>query len=213
MTTGKRNVLSTAVKTRITVSSFLGFAIVSCLVPFPGEAKKPGTERPRLVPRAMMKWPEKGSPYAVLVDKSQQKIFLYHKKDPFRPEKVYPCSTGENEGRKSRQNDRRTPEGIYFFTKSYVEKYLYPIYGERAFPLDYPNPLDQNIIDKVGAKYSEMFNVAMERYGAIPMRHKKQFPCIDQTGGFYDVLKRIKKVLDPNNILNSDMGIFPPEED
>ncbi len=76
----------------------------------------------------------------------------------------------------------------------------------------FPNPRDEELIDKVGSKFNEMFTVAMERYGAIPMRHKKQFACIDQTGGFYDVLKRIKKALDPNNILNRDMGIFPEDE-
>ena len=72
----------------------------------------------------------------------------------------------------------------------------------------FPDPTNQDLIDKVGAKYNQMFNVAMERYGAIPMRHKVQFSCINQTGGFYDVLTRIKKALDPNNILNRDVGIF-----
>ncbi len=76
----------------------------------------------------------------------------------------------------------------------------------------FPDPKNQELIDKVGAKFNEMFNVAMERYGAIPMRHKVYLPCIDQTGGFYDVLKKIKKALDPNNILNRDMGIFPKDE-
>jgi glycolate oxidase len=76
----------------------------------------------------------------------------------------------------------------------------------------FPDPTDRELIGRVGAKFNEMFDVAMERYGAIPMRHKAYFPCIDRTGGFYDVLKRIKKALDPNNILNPGMGIFPEEE-
>jgi FAD/FMN-containing dehydrogenase len=76
----------------------------------------------------------------------------------------------------------------------------------------FPNPRDGELIEKVGSKFNEMFSVAMERYGAIPMRHKKQFTCIDQTGGYYEVLKRIKKALDPNNILNRDMGIFPEDD-
>jgi FAD/FMN-containing dehydrogenase len=76
----------------------------------------------------------------------------------------------------------------------------------------FPDPTDQEMIGRVGAKFNEMFNVAMERYGAIPMRHKKQFSCIDRTGGFQDVLTRIKKALDPNNILNPGMGIFPEDE-
>jgi FAD/FMN-containing dehydrogenase len=75
----------------------------------------------------------------------------------------------------------------------------------------FPDPNDEALIGKVGAKYNEMFHVAMERYGAIPMRHKSFMPCIDQTGGYQDVLTRIKKTLDPNNILNPGMGIFPED--
>ena len=59
------------------------------------------------------------------------------------PFKVYRCSTGENEGPKSRTNDRKTPEGIYFFTNSYVKRELSPTYGVRAFPIDYPNQIDR----------------------------------------------------------------------
>ena len=75
----------------------------------------------------------------------------------------------------------------------------------------FPDPTDEALIGRVGAKYNEMFRVAMERYGAVPMRHKSFMPCIDQTGGYQDVLTRIKKALDPNNILNPDMGIFPED--
>ncbi|MFH1490864.1 MAG: L,D-transpeptidase, partial [Pseudomonadota bacterium] len=102
-------------------------------------AQKPKTP---LVPGPLLKWPEKGSDYAVLVDKGAQKVWVYHRDDPYRPVKSYTVSTGENDGPKSRQNDRKTPEGIYFFTNAYVERELAPIYGPRAFPLDYPNPVD-----------------------------------------------------------------------
>jgi len=57
--------------------------------------------------------------------------------------KTYKCSTGENDGAKSRRNDKKTPEGIYFFTHSYVKKELAPTYGARAFPIDYPNAVDK----------------------------------------------------------------------
>ena len=76
----------------------------------------------------------------------------------------------------------------------------------------FPDPLDKELIGKVGAKFNEMFTTAMERYGAIPMRHRAYMPCIDRTGGFQDVLTRIKKALDPNNILNRDVGLFPEDE-
>ena len=100
-------------------------------------------ESPILVPLFILKWPNQGSPYAVLVDKSKQKVFLYHKDNPFEPLKTYPASTGENPGPKSKMNDRKTPEGIYFFTDSFVDRELAPIYGVRAFPIDYPNPIDR----------------------------------------------------------------------
>lgn len=100
---------------------------------------------PRLVPSTLLDWPEEGSDYALLVDKSAQKVFVYHWKNLSTPVKVYACSTGENGGAKSRKNDKKTPEGIYFFTHSYVKRELSPIYGARAFSLDYPNPMDKKM--------------------------------------------------------------------
>ena len=98
---------------------------------------------PRLVPASLLNWPKEGSDYAILVDKSTQRVFVYHWNNLCTPVKVYKCSTGENGGPKSRRNDKKTPEGIYFFTHSYVKRELSSIYGARAFPLDYPNPMDK----------------------------------------------------------------------
>ena len=43
-----------------------------------------------------------------------------------------------------------------------------------------------------------MTNVALERYGAIPLRHKAYLGnYLDLTGTYADVLGRIKKALDP----------------
>lgn len=103
-------------------------------------ATKPPTDK---VPAPLLKWPEKGSNYAILVDKSLQKVFVYHKDNPFKPHRTYVCSTGENEGPKLREKDRKTPEGIYFFTRAYEKRELLPIYGSRAFALDYPNVMDR----------------------------------------------------------------------
>jgi murein L,D-transpeptidase YafK len=73
------------------------------------------TDTARLVPAPLLKWPEKGSPYAVLVDKSLQKVFVYHKDNLFEPVRTFNCSTGENNGPKSRRNDRKTPEALASF--------------------------------------------------------------------------------------------------
>ncbi|MDY7035748.1 MAG: L,D-transpeptidase family protein, partial [Thermodesulfobacteriota bacterium] len=93
------------------------------------------------IPSSLLTWPDK-SPYVILVDKSKQKVLLYQMDNPYSPLKVYRCSTGEKNGPKSKKNDRKTPEGVYFFTHSYVKRELSPIYGIRAFTIDYPNQLD-----------------------------------------------------------------------
>jgi murein L,D-transpeptidase YafK len=103
-------------------------------------ATKPPAEK---VPSPLLKWPEKGSEYAILVDKSQQKVFVYHRDNPYRPHRTYTCSTGENQGPKLRENDRKTPEGVYFFVRAFEKRELLPIYGSRAYALDYPNVMDR----------------------------------------------------------------------
>lgn len=102
----------------------------------------PSTEAaPR--PTVLLTWPKNGSDYAVIVDKTCQEVYVYHRDEPSLPIRTYPCSTGENSGAKTRKNDRKTPEGIYFITSAYEEEELSPIYGVCAFPLDYPNPFDK----------------------------------------------------------------------
>jgi len=95
------------------------------------------------VPGPLLKWPEKGSEYAILVDKSLQKVFVYHRDNLYKPHRTYTCSTGENQGPKLRENDRKTPEGVYFFVRAFDKQELLPIYGSRAFALDYPNVIDR----------------------------------------------------------------------
>jgi len=82
---------------------------------------------------------------ALLVEKASQKAYLYRSTDLAHPFRTYPCSTGERSGPKSAQNDKRTPEGIYYVTNSFKERELASIYGARAFPIDYPNPLDREL--------------------------------------------------------------------
>jgi len=87
--------------------------------------------------------PEQGNEYAIVVEKDTQRLFLYGLKSAYR--KIYDmkCSTGEVHGAKTRAGDKKTPEGVYFFTKEHKKRDLSPIYGSRAFPIDYPNLLDR----------------------------------------------------------------------
>lgn len=142
--TKRRRKLNTAItKAPIFSLAFVFLFSIQVLYAPMAEAAKEDVDKQDLVPSSILRWPENGSDHAILVDKSKQKIFVYQRDDLSRPVKTYVCSTGENDGPKYQMNDRRTPEGVYFFTRFYEQKDLSPIYGTRAFPLDYPNPLDK----------------------------------------------------------------------
>ncbi|MCP4681999.1 MAG: L,D-transpeptidase family protein [Desulfobacterales bacterium] len=98
-----------------------------------------------LIPSSLLKLAEHGYDYVVLVDKSAQKVFLYNRDDTSKPVKEYRCSTGENDGPKLKKNDRKTPEGVYFLSNVYKKKDLSPIYGAKAFAIDYPSPFDKKV--------------------------------------------------------------------
>lgn len=87
---------------------------------------------------------EDAANHVVIVEKQRQLLFLYslykgRLTEVFRTS----CSTGEAEGPKTRSGDKKTPEGVYFFTKEHPDRDLAPIYGSRAFPIDYPNLMDR----------------------------------------------------------------------
>ncbi|MEW6671400.1 MAG: L,D-transpeptidase family protein [Thermodesulfobacteriota bacterium] len=86
---------------------------------------------------------EKSHEYAIIVEKSTQNLYLYAFGESNRVIFRMACSTGEVRGAKSRAGDKKTPEGVYFFIKEHLKKDLAPIYGSRAFPMDYPNLMDQ----------------------------------------------------------------------
>lgn len=87
---------------------------------------------------------EQGNSYAIVVEKSTQSLFLYkYDGKMYKEIDKFKCSTGEVPGAKLVSGDKKTPEGVYFFTKKYQKKDLASIYGTRAFPIDYPNLLDR----------------------------------------------------------------------
>lgn len=97
----------------------------------------------RSVPAAIIALPENEN--AILVEKQTQKFYIY-RADPETGmlKQIFEtaCSTGEVFGPKKQAGDKRTPEGIYFLIDEYEDRYLTPIYGKRAFPIDYPNFMD-----------------------------------------------------------------------
>jgi len=113
-------------------------ASVSRPVPFGDQARKG-------IPDCFLYFSPENLSKVLLVEKASQRAYLYRSSNLSRPFRIYPCSTGENSGPKSERNDKRTPEGIYYATKSLQDQELASIYGVRAFPIDYPNPLDQRL--------------------------------------------------------------------
>lgn len=179
------------------------FLLALLLNPFPAESAKPpvGGEGERL-PAALLMWPEEGSDYAVLVDKAKQMVFLYHRVSPLEPKRVYPCSTGEKGGAKTRTNDQRTPEGIYFFTKSFQERELSPIYGIRAFPIDYPNPVD----DKEGRSgYGIWFHGTNK-----PLKPRDSNGCIVLQNEHIEELASYIKLYDTPVIISNEIKRVDP---
>jgi len=98
-----------------------------------------------LVPDSILYLPLQNPGYVLLVEKSTQKAYLYQANKVGHPLKIYHCSTGENKEPKSKKDDKKTPEGVYFVTNLLKEKDLSSIYGARAFPVDYPNPRDRKL--------------------------------------------------------------------
>ncbi|MBF0529639.1 MAG: L,D-transpeptidase family protein [Deltaproteobacteria bacterium] len=85
-------------------------------------------------------------PFVIVVEKSQQRLFLYeYKGGQYFLSKVMDCSTGENVGDKTSQGDKKTPEGFYIFNKKSVMSELAPLYGILAYPMDYPNFWDKRL--------------------------------------------------------------------
>ncbi|WP_186443025.1 L,D-transpeptidase family protein [Desulfobotulus alkaliphilus] len=82
---------------------------------------------------------------AVVVERATQRLWVYAKDNDgfFYERHSFPCSTGEVAGDKRLEGDRKTPGGVYFFLTEHEERFLAPIYGTGAFPIDYPNFMDQ----------------------------------------------------------------------
>jgi len=80
--------------------------------------------------------------HLVLIEKALQKLHLYRFDGRYKHIKSYACATGEQQGKKKREKDEKTPEGIYFNVKAYRDSKI-TIFGDRAFGLNYPDVFDK----------------------------------------------------------------------
>lgn len=78
----------------------------------------------------------------ILVEKDFQRLRVLRYDGRLQVMTEYSAATGENFGPKVVEGDKKTPEGIYFITKKYIDKKL-TVFGTKAFHLNYPNIFDR----------------------------------------------------------------------
>lgn len=83
------------------------------------------------------------NPFALVVDKSSAKMYLYFFNGDTKLLKTYDVVTGKVSGNKLEQGDLKTPEGIYFFDEYKPGSSLPAMYGSLAVTLSFPNPVDK----------------------------------------------------------------------
>ena len=104
-------------------------------------------------PSNILMMDEKFAHHVLLVEKATHKLYLYENSGT-NPKliKTYNTATGKFKGDKAINGDHKTPEGIYtmyeFLSKEELlrrhGKYA-EIYGAGAFPMDYPNFIDERL--------------------------------------------------------------------
>lgn len=84
-----------------------------------------------------------GPPAMLGITKDKQQVLLFEQHSPLSLIGQLPCSTGERDGDKFRAGDLKTPEGVYFVGKRIEARLDYEMYGDGAFALNFPNPIDK----------------------------------------------------------------------
>jgi murein L,D-transpeptidase YafK len=82
-------------------------------------------------------------PKFLAVDKDAQKFFILGQKSPLKVLTDLPCVTGQRSGDKKSRGDMRTPEGVYFIERRLTRGLNFDLYGDQAFTLNFPNPVDK----------------------------------------------------------------------
>ncbi|NDV18543.1 L,D-transpeptidase family protein [Pseudodesulfovibrio sp. JC047] len=79
----------------------------------------------------------------IAVDKQGQELIMLERKSPLHEVFRFPCTTGQSIGDKFVEGDLRTPEGVYFIGHRINRKLDWDLYGDIAYSLNYPNPIDR----------------------------------------------------------------------
>lgn len=98
---------------------------------------------PALLPRQILRLaPEQK--YALLADASRARLYLFENVDGEpRLKRDYYMTIGKNGTDKRTEGDKKTPVGVYLISDQLPRRQLADLYGEGAFPLNYPNDWDR----------------------------------------------------------------------
>ena len=96
-----------------------------------------------LVPDALLELSPQQK-YAVLVDTGRSRVYLFENRDG-NPRYIsdYYVTIGKLGTEKQKEGDKRTPLGVYHVTRSLDPDTLPDLYGDGAYPINYPNALDR----------------------------------------------------------------------
>ncbi|CAE79002.1 L,D-transpeptidase family protein [Bdellovibrio bacteriovorus] len=85
------------------------------------------------------------SRYVILVDKEQRKLSVFERNgEQIQKITEYPADIGKMGGNKTKRDDHKTPEGIYFLQERLSQpKIPFSLYGALAFTTNYPNLFDK----------------------------------------------------------------------
>ncbi|MCP5103345.1 MAG: L,D-transpeptidase family protein [bacterium] len=113
------------------------FAVLLSIAPLTANAQA-------RIPDCLLSYKFGPEQHIIIVEKSTQTLSVYSNYQP-EPVETFTITTGKKNGRKLREGDLKTPEGIYYFRRILSGDQLPKVddYGEKAFTLNYPNPVDK----------------------------------------------------------------------
>ena len=98
---------------------------------------------PELLPRQILQLAPHQK-YALLADTSRARLYLFENVDGEpRLKSDFYMTIGKNGSDKRVEGDKRTPIGVYQITEQLARAGLADLYGDGAFPLNYPNEWDK----------------------------------------------------------------------
>jgi len=113
------------------------------IVRLKGYRKKPEAN---FIPRYLLQMPA-DQRFAVIVDTKRSRLYLYENdvRDGGRPRFVadYYITQGKLGAEKLAEGDKKTPVGVYHVTANLPKQKLADLYGNGAFPINYPNEWDK----------------------------------------------------------------------